>query len=96
MKHIIHTLILISAMAFAAACGGDDGYGGDADAGMCVPGTGAAALYDTCTTNADCDSCICHSYNMGGLLCTKACTNDNDCPAPSTGCNNMGVCKRPQ
>ena len=34
----------------------------------------------------------------GGGFCTYHCTMATaaaDCPAPSTGCNNMGICKVP-
>lgn len=95
MKRALQLALLALALMAFGACGGDDDSNGDAaDAAMCTPGQ--TALYETCTANSDCDSCICHSYNMGGLLCSKTCMSDMDCPAPSTGCNNMGVCKRPQ
>jgi hypothetical protein len=88
-------LAFVVAMSLVSltACG-DDGGGDAADAAMCTPGQ--TALYATCTINSDCDTCICHSYNMSGLLCSMSCMGDGDCPAPSPGCNMMGICKRPQ
>ena len=38
---------------------------------------------------------FCFVYNMRGPHCTKECTLDTECEAPSSGCNNMGVCKAP-
>lgn len=38
---------------------------------------------------------FCFGFNQGGPHCTKECDVDADCEAPSTGCNGMGVCKRP-
>jgi hypothetical protein len=38
---------------------------------------------------------FCFHYNMNGPHCTKECTLDEQCEAPSRGCNMMGVCKSP-
>ncbi len=57
-------------------------------------GGGMAQFGEACTDNADCESNVCHNFpNQGGLLCTLMCQNDNECPAPSSGCNNMGFCR---
>jgi len=54
---------------------------------------------EPCTTNDDCTSGRCQEYpGKGSQLCTNACTASTattDCPPPSTGCNNQGVCKAP-
>ncbi len=54
---------------------------------------------EPCTTNDDCASGRCQEYpGKGTQLCTNACTQATaatDCPPPSTGCNNQGVCKAP-
>ena len=100
-------LILVMCLGLAA-CGGDDEPAPDAmalgpDADPSAPDAGASAcmgttpLYDSCTTNEECaDFCLCYTFGMGQMICTKACTMDTDCPAPSPGCNGMGICRRPQ
>ncbi len=103
MKAVL--LIVILGLAVGVGCGGGDdappvdatptadaSFGALDAAGTC----GATPLYQACTGNDDCSSCLCHSYNAAGLLCSKSCMRDEDCEAPSPGCNNMGVCKRPQ
>jgi hypothetical protein len=37
----------------------------------------------------------CDAFPAKGPHCSKACTEATDCPAPSTGCNMMGICKAP-
>ncbi|NUO47631.1 MAG: hypothetical protein HOV80_02115 [Polyangiaceae bacterium] len=57
-------------------------------------GGGMAQFAEPCTGNDDCESGVCHDFpNQGGLLCTLTCQDDNECPAPSSGCNNMGFCR---
>ena len=47
-----------------------------------------------CTMNEQCESRICHLFpGTGETVCTKACTVDADCPAPSPGCNKTGLCR---
>jgi hypothetical protein len=89
---------LLAALAFSACEGGDDDDSppaADADPG--APDAGAAAYMESCTL--DPDNCeepeMCFMFNMDGPLCTHACSTPADCPAPSTGCNMMGVCKSP-
>lgn len=85
----------------ALGCGGDDESGVDAgvgaDAGSTSDGsTGGAAFLAACEVNGDCASNLCYMFNQAGvgLLCTMTCSSNAECPAPSSGCNNMGVCKR--
>ena len=73
------------------------GGGGAAPTGG-AGGTGGAALLgfmETCTEDEECESGLCHNYNAKGPKCTIPCQSDGDCPLPSPGCNNMGVCKAP-
>jgi hypothetical protein len=61
-------------------------------------GQGGAPLLpfmDPCDDDAQCVTGLCHPFNAKGPHCTKPCNGDDDCPAPSTGCNNMGICKAP-
>jgi hypothetical protein len=48
-----------------------------------------------CTTNEECETNNCHVFSMQGSFCTHTCKLVSDCPAPSTGCNNRGICKAP-
>jgi hypothetical protein len=89
----------------SSGMGGAGGAGGAGNAGGAGSGQGGgggqggnAALLPfmaECTTSAQCESMLCFQYNTGASLCSKKCTTDNDCPAPSPGCNNMGICKKP-
>lgn len=67
---------------------------GTADATVDARDAGAGFLA-TCTTNEECETGLCHLFNAKGRLCTKPCASPQDCPLPSTGCNNQGVCKAP-
>ncbi|MDQ3365904.1 MAG: hypothetical protein M3680_10795 [Myxococcota bacterium] len=57
------------------------------------------ALYDPCTTNAQCTSASCRVFSGSALqICTQACTpgDNSTCPQQAgtvVQCNNMGVCK---
>ena len=106
MKSILRILVLcVAGFALATGCGsGDDdpqvdaAQAIDAAAGQPDAATscGVTALYEVCSDNGDCSSCLCHTFGTAGPLCSKTCSRDEDCEAPSTGCNNMGICKRPQ
>jgi hypothetical protein len=53
-------------------------------------------LYAACDGGAQCMTGICFYYPARATsVCTKTCASANDCPAPSTGCNGMSVCKIP-
>jgi hypothetical protein len=60
---------------------------------------GLVPFLGPCTMNSDCESMICGDYPAkGGMFCTNKCTMmtaAQDCPPPSPGCNNMGLCKVP-
>ena len=69
---------------------GDGGPNGGSDGST----DGGAGLLGPCLVNEDCTSRLCHYYlGKGASFCTKPCTSDGDCPAPSPGCNQMGVCR---
>lgn len=73
------------------------GGGGSGGAGGASVTTSSAKLgfMETCVNDEDCESGMCHVYNAKGPKCTLPCTSAADCPPPSPGCNNMGVCKAP-
>ncbi|MFO0722640.1 MAG: hypothetical protein U1E65_02575 [Myxococcota bacterium] len=84
----------------ALGCGGS-GPGtnlGGTDAGVTTSSiTGNVAFMMSCTKNEECTTGLCFRYSMAavGSLCSKTCAAPEDCPAPSRGCNNMGICKSP-
>ena len=47
----------------------------------------------SCAADTDCASNLCFAFNAFGPHCSIHCAKDNDCPAPSPGCSNKGVCK---
>jgi hypothetical protein len=76
---------------------GGGGSGIDAD-------TACAASDPTpymCPCQLEDDTCaaasgdLCWDFRAKGAHCTHACEVDGDCPAPSAGCNDKGVCKAP-
>ena len=72
----------------------DASFEEDADAD--APGVSSKLPFmSTCTTNEECESGNCHLFSMQGSFCTQSCKVITDCPAPSTGCNNRGICKAP-
>jgi hypothetical protein len=75
------------------------GYGA-CDCSGTIPGFSGSPAPGTymgsCTTDEDCtETKLCHPFNAKGPHCTLPCSADTDCPEPSPGCNNMGVCKAP-
>jgi len=51
-----------------------------------------------CGANDECETGLCQTFPAKGMFCSKPCTAATaavDCPAPSPGCNNNGVCKTP-
>lgn len=90
--------ILCSIMALAAAlllgCDGEDkppvDSGPPGEAGACA---GTVAYLAACTADDECTSCLCRSFGHS-KVCTKTCSGDGDCPAPSGGCNTTsGFCR---
>jgi len=92
--------LMLSMVLFFAACGGADMppvTTGDAGT-MTSTNTGTTPFMDPCLTNEECTTGLCFLFNQAsvGRRCTRTCmiaTEAADCPAPSTGCNGMGLCK---
>jgi hypothetical protein len=71
------------------------------DGGTCEPAEieapeGATlGFLEACTPGQDalCETNLCFNFNARGPKCTLPCTRDCECPAPSSGCSNNGVCK---
>ncbi|HEY5950990.1 MAG TPA: hypothetical protein VIV40_36110 [Kofleriaceae bacterium] len=85
--------------------GGGGGSGSGSGSGMATVDGGAAlpactnAIYDPCTSAAQCTSGNCTLFQGAGFqVCTQTCTpgDNTTCPMqngqPAT-CNNMGICK---
>jgi hypothetical protein len=85
----------------ACACDTSDGGGEEAsdapDDVLDGPGEADALLpfLAPCSTNAECETGLCFPFPSKGPHCTKQCTSGADCPAPSPGCNPMGICRVP-
>ena len=84
----------------SVACGGADMPPVSTTDSGTKTSTGSTAFLEPCSTNTDCISGLCFTYNEAaiGKRCSKTCmaaTAATDCPAPSAGCNGMGVCKHP-
>jgi hypothetical protein len=90
VRALLGTLAL-TLIAFTAGVGcGDDG----SDDGE-PQETGNAAYMESCADEGCQEGLVCFNFNAKGKICTDTCAGDDACEAPSTGCNNMGVCKAP-
>jgi hypothetical protein len=69
----------------------DAGEGGEAAACSAPP----LAFMCPCNVDGDCATGLCGAFPAKGPHCTQRCTNPSDCPPPSPGCNNQGMCKTP-
>lgn len=62
-------------------------------------GDGGLSFMSTCSTQPGSPACppgtSCDDFPAKGQFCSKPCTEATDCPPPSPGCNNMGICKAP-
>lgn len=110
MKSVLSILLVLSAAAACgsddspspdastqnnadAMPGGPDAMPSGPDA---MPGAGIAYMEPCDVADDQCaDELLCFAFNNKGPHCTHTCENDGDCESPSTGCNNMGVCKAP-
>ena len=70
---------------------GSGGQGGGGGSG----GAERLAYMSPCDEDEQCETGLCFPFNAKGPHCTQTCSGPDDCPPPSTGCNNMGVCKAP-
>ncbi len=77
------------AVLWLAACGSDP-KSPAVDAGACTT-PGQTAFTKVCSVNEDCQSCLCADFGHA-KACSKSCTGDADCPAPSGGCT-QNVCR---
>lgn len=60
----------------------------DAPVPCCIPGMrGPGLAGDMCTGEADCFSSLCFEIKNGTDVCTDACDDVGDCPAPFVSCN---------
>jgi hypothetical protein len=102
---LLGPLVGVALALFSVACGRNNSGTGDAgnDAGF---DPGSRAFLETCNEDLDCEpntasdaGVSCQVYTAkNAKLCTHSCTAATaaaDCPAPSPGCNNMGVCRAP-
>ncbi len=69
----------------------EDAVGSDVEAGS----RAKLPFMSQCTTNEECETGNCHLFLQSGSFCTKSCQDVTDCPPPSSGCNNRGICKAP-
>ena len=62
-------------------------------------GDGGLMFMSPCSMSAGAPQCppgtSCDEFPAKGDHCSKPCKVATDCPAPSPGCNMMGVCKAP-
>lgn len=73
--------------AAANAVGGSGGAGGSEPEQV--------GYMDPCDDDEQCETGLCHPFNAKGPHCSQPCSDPSDCPPPSPGCNNMGICKVP-
>ena len=67
----------------------------DNEGGGGAGGQPLIGFLETCDTNEQCETGLCHVFNAKGPRCSKPCETEADCPPPSPGCNMMGICKAP-
>jgi hypothetical protein len=79
---------MIPGLPTSTSSGGGSGSGGEG-------GSDKVGFMEPCTSNEQCETGLCHPFNAKGPHCSLPCGADAECPPPSPGCNNMGVCKAP-
>ena len=76
---------------------GSDGGAGDASHASEGGTPGTLGFMDVCTqvgTPGDCAAGLqCHNFSDHGIHCTHPCMTAQDCPAPSSGCGGIKLCK---
>lgn len=89
--------LLLSCLLLSVACAGDEApLAPAADADITTPALEFMTPCDVADDRCDMESeHFCFAFNDKGPHCTHACVAPEDCEAPSTGCNNRGVCKAP-
>lgn len=62
-----------------------------------VPLADQGAYLGSCETSSDCAAGLyCYGFKKLGPHCTKTCSTDSDCPAPSRGCTERHQCGMPK
>ncbi len=75
--------------------GNNNGSNTGSNTGSNLPAC-TGALYDPCTSNAQCMSQNCKAFGGAGIeVCTVTCTPGDNTPCGAGTCNNMGICKPP-
>ncbi|MBP9087878.1 MAG: hypothetical protein KBG15_17285 [Kofleriaceae bacterium] len=89
--------VVSSLFATVTACGSDKTPSPDAAPTIDGPAGAAPKYMTSCTIGGTaCESpYTCYDFNSKGPHCSKTCSVATDCPAPSTGCSGMGICKVP-
>jgi hypothetical protein len=93
----LRRVAFLSLVLLGSACGGGDDGSAIPDADPTAPDVEVGSLpylADCDPTHAEeCESGLCFTFNTHGPHCTTPCSVPTDCPAPSSGCSGMGVCK---
>lgn len=103
MRRVLPLLLLLM-----PACGDQDASDSEesaADGDMCAPVTETVTPPEGATLefmaecvpgqDSQCKTGTCFDFTSRGPHCTAACTQACECPPPSGGCSNRGVCKAP-
>jgi hypothetical protein len=95
---LLAAVTLLSLLLCAPACGGgNDGSASIPDADPLAPDVEVGSLPYLAECNPsyseECETGLCFNFNAHGAHCSMPCTTADDCPAPSSGCSGMGVCK---
>jgi hypothetical protein len=85
-----------AATSDGAQDGAQSGDGSKDGGGPNTSDAGFGQYLGPCMVTADCPmGDLCFQFGTKGLVCTKSCTTNADCPAPSPKCNPKMVCAPP-
>jgi hypothetical protein len=73
--------------------GGPETGAGDVETD--APAPAKNGFLEPCDGDDSCESGLCFAFTQKGSLCTAPCQGPAECPMPSSGCSNKGVCKAP-
>lgn len=76
-------------------CGSTPGMTGNESGGGEGGGGDLLPFMSPCENDQECDTGECFTFPAKGPHCSHPCESAEDCEPPSTGCNQMGVCKAP-
>lgn len=94
-----HCLYVDGGLTYGCAAGGMGPGDRDDGGGIILPPSDASPeasdlLFGSqCLDNAQCRDGVCFVFKAKGLLCTRVCAGDSNCPPTSPGCNAQGVCR---